>query len=399
MVTHDRYFLDRVVNRIVELDRRQLVSYPGNYTRYLELSHRAPERLAQTEAKRASLLRRELEWLRRRPPARTTKQKARKQRVEELLQTPLRPRRRARHHGPGRPPPGQEGADGARAEQVLRRLRLFSRHRLRPGARRPHRHHRPQWRGQEHVPRHPGRQARSPTAARWTWGETVPSAITTSAAAIWTTAMRVIDYIEGGGAAHPDRRTASGCRGGARCWSGSSFRGPQQRAYIGSLSGGERRRLYLLRTLIHQPNVLLLDEPTNDLDIQTLAVLEEFLDHFAGCVVAVSHDRYFLDRHGRLPGELRGGRQGKSSLPGAVQRYRSLRKVADRGSGQDGHVARPLSRSPAARQPAARGSSLGGSNADWRGWKPASGSWKRRNRPCKRRCLRTGADYVRLQEP
>ncbi len=74
------------------------------------------------------------------------------------------------------------------------------------------------------------------------------------------------------------------------------FPRPQQYAYIGSLSGGERRRLYLLKTLIHQPNVLLLDEPTNDLDIQTLTVLEEFLDHFKGCLVVASHDRYFLDR-------------------------------------------------------------------------------------------------------
>ncbi|MCB9161396.1 MAG: ABC-F family ATP-binding cassette domain-containing protein [Caldilineaceae bacterium] len=74
------------------------------------------------------------------------------------------------------------------------------------------------------------------------------------------------------------------------------FPRPMQYARIGSLSGGERRRLYLLRTLVHQPNVLFLDEPTNDLDIQTLTVLEEFLDHFAGCLVVVSHDRYFLDR-------------------------------------------------------------------------------------------------------
>ena len=74
------------------------------------------------------------------------------------------------------------------------------------------------------------------------------------------------------------------------------FPRPMQWARIGSLSGGERRRLYLLRTLVHRPNVLLLDEPTNDLDIQTLTVLEEFLDHFTGCLLVVSHDRYFLDR-------------------------------------------------------------------------------------------------------
>jgi ATP-binding cassette subfamily F protein uup len=83
-----------------------------------------------------------------------------------------------------------------------------------------------------------------------------------------------------------------------------------QYARIGSLSGGERRRLYLLRTLIHQPNVLLLDEPTNDLDMQTLAVLEEFLDHFAGCLIVISHDRYFLDRTVDFLLEMDGGPAG-----------------------------------------------------------------------------------------
>jgi ATP-binding cassette subfamily F protein uup len=102
------------------------------------------------------------------------------------------------------------------------------------------------------------------------------------------------------------------------------FPRPQQYAYIGTLSGGERRRLYLLYTLIHQPNVLFLDEPTNDLDIQTLTVLEEFLDHFQGCLVVASHDRYFLDRTTDFLVSFEDG-QVSSRYPGPFSVYQQLR--------------------------------------------------------------------------
>ena len=117
------------------------------------------------------------------------------------------------------------------------------------------------------------------------------------------------------------------------------FPRPMQWARIGSLSGGERRRLYLLRTLIHQPNVLFLDEPTNDLDIQTLTVLEEFLDHFAGCLVVVSHDRYFLDRTVDYLVSMEDGRLGPR-LPAPYSTFVRLRDEADRASAQPAAPAR-----------------------------------------------------------
>jgi ATP-binding cassette subfamily F protein uup len=293
MVTHDRYFLDRVVNRIVEIDRRQLVSYPGNYTRYLELRTERHERLAQAEAKRTNLLRRELEWLHRSAAARTTKQKARKQRAEEMLQI--------------RYDSGEERVTLALASRLLGKkvltarglskaydeLQLFSDldFDLAPGDR---------------VgiigPNGAGKSTLldilagklAPDAGTVEWGETVHLAYYDQRSAGLDDAMRVLDYIE---AEAPLIRAADGEKvDAARMLEWLLFPRPQQRALIGSLSGGERRRLYLLRTLIFQPNVILLDEPTNDLDIQTLAVLEDFLDHFKGSLVVVSHDRYFLDR-------------------------------------------------------------------------------------------------------
>jgi ATP-binding cassette subfamily F protein uup len=108
------------------------------------------------------------------------------------------------------------------------------------------------------------------------------------------------------------------------------FPRPQQYAYIGSLSGGERRRLYLLKTLMHQPNVLLLDEPTNDLDIQTLAVLEEFLDHFKGCLAVASHDRYFLDRTVDFLVSFGPGGAVSGRYPAPFSVYQSLREAEEK---------------------------------------------------------------------
>lgn len=293
MVTHDRYFLDRVVNRIVELDRRQLVSYPGNYSRYLEKREVRHERLAANELKRQNLLRRELEWLRRGAQARSTKQKARKQRVAELMQLSydraersvamaLAGRRLGKqvltveglnHSYDGQPVlenvsfylgPGDRvgliGLNGAGKSTFLDILAG----RLRP------------------------------EQGRLQWGETVVLGYYDQKSSGLREDQRVLDFIE---AEAPLVRTDQGERiEAAQMLDWFLFTRPEQQAKIRSLSGGERRRLYLLQALVHQPNVLLLDEPTNDLDIQTLNVLEQFLDHFQGALVVVSHDRYFLDR-------------------------------------------------------------------------------------------------------
>lgn len=293
MVTHDRYFLDRVVNRIVELDRRQLVSYPGNYSRYLELSAARRENLAAVEAKRQNLLRRELEWLRRGAQARSTKQKARQQRVEELqelaydrgdqtVSMALASRRL------GKKVLQASGLSKSFEGQALFRDVDFS---LEPGDR---------------IgvigPNGAGKSTLlnvlsgkiAPDSGTVEWGETVRLGYYDQQSSDLDESQRVIDFIENEA---PLIRTRDGSVISAfQMLEWFLFPRPQQYAYISTLSGGERRRLYMLYTLIHQPNVLLLDEPTNDLDIQTLAVVEEFLDHFQGSLIVVSHDRYFLDR-------------------------------------------------------------------------------------------------------
>jgi len=293
MVTHDRYFLDRVVNRIVELDRRQLVSYPGNYSRYLELSTQRHEQLAGAEAKRQALLRRELEWLRKGVMARGTKQKARKQRIAELQQLSYDRREdQVAMALAGR-------RLGKRVLQARGLSKTFGEHclfqdvdfDLAPGDRIGIIG--PNGAGKSTLLNILAGKAQ-PDRGEVSWGETVQLAYYDQQAAELPEDRRVIEVIE---AEAPLIRTPDGMRvDAARMLEWFLFSRAEQRAMVSSLSGGERRRLYLLRTLLHQPNVILLDEPTNDLDIQTLTVLEGFLDHFQGALIVVSHDRYFLDR-------------------------------------------------------------------------------------------------------
>ena len=293
MVTHDRYFLDRVVNRIIELDRRQLVSYPESYRRYLELRTSRHEQLAKREEDRRRELRRELEWLRRGAKARSTKQKARSQRVAEMstieydsgeqrVALALAGRRL------GKRVLVAEGLTKAwDGRPVLRGVDL----KLGPG---------------ERIgilgPNGAGKSSLldvltghlKPDAGSVSWGETVEIGYFDQRSAGLRDDMKLIDYIE---QEAPLIQAADGERVSAsKMLEWLLFPGPRQHAWIGSLSGGERRRLYLLRTLIHRPNVLILDEPTNDLDIETLGVLEGFLEAFSGSLIVVSHDRYFLDR-------------------------------------------------------------------------------------------------------
>jgi len=293
MVTHDRYFLDRVVNRIVELDRRQLVLYVGTYSQYLEQREERNIRLAETETKRRGLLRRELEWLRRGAMARSTKQKARKQRVEELMEIQA---------DRGENTVAISLAGRRLGGQVLKTQKLEKRYgdamilngvdfQLEPGDR---------------IgimgPNGAGKSTFLDILAGKTtqdggsvqWGDTVRLAYYDQRSADLNDDMRLLEFIEK--EASLIRTKEGELVEAAKMLEWFLFPRNLQRARIGSLSGGERRRLYLLRTLIHQPNVLFLDEPTNDLDIQTLTVLEEFLDYFTGCLIVVSHDRYFLDR-------------------------------------------------------------------------------------------------------
>jgi ATP-binding cassette subfamily F protein uup len=297
LVTHDRYFLDRVANRIIEIDRRELVSYPGNYSHYLESQGERHERLAGAEEKRRQLLKRELAWLHRTPMARGTKQKARIQRIEEMQQIEY-----------------DSGDNQVVIALASRRLgkRVLEAHDLAKSY------------GDLHLfqdvnfdliqgdrigiigPNGAGKSTLldilagdlEPDAGEVKWGETVKVGYYDQQSRALDPAiaknMRVIDFIN---ERTPLIQTDDGRRIEApQMLEWFLFTRPQQQARISSLSGGERRRLYLLSILVTQPNVLLLDEPTNDLDIQTLNVLEQFMDHFKGCLIVVSHDRYFLDR-------------------------------------------------------------------------------------------------------
>jgi ATP-binding cassette subfamily F protein uup len=324
MVTHDRYFLDRVANRIVEIDRRELVSYTGNYTRYLEQHAERHQRLAEAETKRQNLLRRELEWLRRQPMARGTKQKARKERVEELLQIRY-----------------DSGGDRVAIALASRRLGkkalsaqgLAKRYDGRTVLDGLDLHLEPGDRIGIVGPNGAGKSTLldmlagrlTPDRGEVELGDTVQIGYYDQRSADLRDNMRLIEFIENEAAVI---RTKEGERvEAAQMLEWFLFPRPMQYARIGSLSGGERRRLYLLRTLVHQPNVLLLDEPTNDLDIQTLAVVEEFLDHFTGCLVVASHDRYFLDRTVDFLVTLADGRLGPR-YPGPFSTFVRLQEAA-----------------------------------------------------------------------
>lgn len=293
LVTHDRYFLDRVTDRIFEISRGQLYSYEGNYGVFLEKKAEREEQEASSEAKRQNMLRRELAWLRRGARARTTKQKARVQRVEEL-----------KERGPGAQaesldlsvsasrlgkkiieiehlskafggrilisdfsyimlPKDRIGIIGRNGSGKTTLLQLLA-----------------------------GRM--QPDEGRIEIGQTVKLAYYTQESQDMDEQMRVIDYIKEG--AEMIRTQDGQTISAAQMLERFLFPPAAQWNRIGKLSGGERRRLYLLRTLMGEPNVLLLDEPTNDLDVETLTVLEDYLDSFPGVVVTVSHDRYFLDR-------------------------------------------------------------------------------------------------------
>lgn len=323
LVTHDRYFLDRVVNGIVELDRRQLISYPGNYTRYLELSAARHEQLEASEAKRQNLLRRELEWLRRAPKARGSKQKARKQRITELQQIGHDQGTQVSMALAGRRL-GQKVLDARGVGKSFGDIGLFNavdfhlEHGDRIGIIGPNGAGKSTF-----LNILAGRLA--PDTGVIEWGETVHLGYYDQQSSALVDEMRVIDFIE---QEAPVIKTKDGSYMSAfQVLEWFLFPKPQQHAKIGALSGGERRRLYLLYILLHQPNVLLLDEPTNDLDIQTLTVLEEFLDHFQGSLIVVSHDRYFLDRTVDYLVNFENGQVGPR-YPAPYSTYRQLQDEA-----------------------------------------------------------------------
>ena len=306
LITHDRYVFDQVTDRIVEVDRGEARSYSGNYATYLGRKAEQEESAAASEAKLKGVLRRELEWLRRGPKARSTKQKARIQRIEALQEIPKRQLKgqvslASNQRRLGKRAIEAEGlqvwaSDAAQAAGAPALLREFSYD------------FSPEDRVGIIGPNGAGKSTlldliagrRQPHGGRIELGSTVKLAYFD---------QHSHQLLDGTDAAGRERKLIDVVKESASAieLEGSSlsasqllerflFPPAQQHQPVSKLSGGERRRLHLCRLLMEAPNVLLLDEPTNDLDVQTLTVLEDFLEDFRGCVVVVSHDRYFLDR-------------------------------------------------------------------------------------------------------
>ncbi len=295
LITHDRYFLDQVTNGILEIDRADLYTYEGNYSYYLEKKALAEDSAASTQRKHAGVLRRELEWLKRGPKARSTKQKARIDRIRDMQNQEFK-----------------QGQGKVEISTMGRRIgkKVISLNQVSKG-----------YEGRsliqdftyEFSPEDRIGIIGPNGAGKSTLMNIITGRITADSGQveIGTTIhfgyfdqhsddlslnpkQRVIDYLKD--VAELIETADGSVITASQMLERILFAPIQQYAPIEKLSGGEKRRLFLLKVLMAAPNVLILDEPTNDLDVQTLAVLEDYLEDFNGCVIVVSHDRYFLDR-------------------------------------------------------------------------------------------------------
>lgn len=328
MITHDRYFLDSVSNRIVELDKGKLYSYQAGYGGYLELKEERMAMEQASERKRRSILRTELEWIRRGARARSTKQKGRIQRFEELSA-----RKGPEEDGDlemnsltsrlGRTTVEVSHLNKSYGDKVL--LRDFTYIFLK----------------NDRIgiigPNGSGKSTLmkmiaglvQPDSGETVIGQTVRMGYFSQDNEEMDDSLKVIDYIKN---VAEYVKTPDGMVSASQMLEQFLFPSSMQYTLIGKLSGGEKRRLCLLHILMGAPNVLLLDEPTNDLDIRTLTILEDYLDHFQGIVIAVSHDRYFLDRVVRRIFAFEGD--------GAVKQYEGgytdyQAALEERGQGQE----------------------------------------------------------------
>ena len=292
MITHDRYFLDSVTNRIVELDKGKLYSYQGGYEKYLELKAERMEMAEAAERRRQSILRTEIAWMQRGARARSTKQKAHIQRYEALRD----------QDGPQYDGNVQLESIASRLGRTTVELKDICKS---YGDRMLLQDFTYIFLKNDRVgiigPNGSGKSTLMKIIAGWVQpdsgtvqiGQTVKLGYFSQENEAMDESLRVIDYIKN---AAEYVKTKDGSISASQMLERFLFPASVQYTVIGKLSGGEKRRLYLLRILMEAPNVILLDEPTNDLDIQTLVILEDYLDTFPGIVITVSHDRYFLDR-------------------------------------------------------------------------------------------------------
>ncbi len=295
LITHDRYFLDRVTNRILEIDRGDLSPYAGNYAYYLEKKAEAEATDLSSQRKHAGVLRRELEWLKRGPKARSTKQKARIDRIRDMQAETFKAAKgkvdiATAGRRIGKKVIELEGVSKGFNGRTL--IQDFTYH------------FSPEDRIGIIGPNGVGKSTLlnlitgrlQPDTGQVEIGSTIHIGYFDqhSEDVILNPDQRVIDYLKD--VAELITTVDGSVITASQMLERFLFPPNQQYAPIHKLSGGEKRRLFLLRVLMEAPNVLILDEPTNDLDVQTLAVLEDYLEDFNGCVIVVSHDRYFLDR-------------------------------------------------------------------------------------------------------
>ncbi|MGD1900013.1 MAG: ABC-F family ATP-binding cassette domain-containing protein [Phormidesmis sp.] len=297
LITHDRYFLDNVTNRIIEIDRADLYTYAGNYEYYIEKKAEQEASAASSQQKFKGMLRRELAWLRQGPKARSTKQNARIQRIDEMKEKTFKEAQGkveidTAGRRIGKKVIELEGISKSFGERML--IKDFTY----------------EFTASDRIGIIGGNGAGKSTLMNIITGKLEPDAGTVDIGQTIHIGyfnqhseeliearnenQRVMDYLKEEGSFVT---TADGSQiSVSQMLERFLFTSNQQYTPIHKLSGGEKRRLFLLRVLLSAPNVLILDEPTNDLDVQTLTVLEDYLESFTGCVITVSHDRYFLDR-------------------------------------------------------------------------------------------------------
>lgn len=292
MVTHDRYFLDRVATRIVEVDQGKLYSYPGNYSEFVKLKAERQDMALATERKRKSLLRTELEWLGRGARARSTKQKAHIDRIKAMQEIKdIQEEKKV----------VLDSVASRMGNKTIELQNISKSY----GARKLIDDYSYIFLKNDRIgiigPNGCGKTTLlkiingivKPDNGAIEIGQTIRIGYFSQENEYMDASMKVIDYVKEVG---EYVTTSDGKITASQMLERFLFDGAMQWSKIEKLSGGEKRRLYLMRVLMSAPNVLILDEPTNDLDIQTLTILEDYLDHFDGIIITVSHDRYFLDR-------------------------------------------------------------------------------------------------------
>lgn len=293
MVTHDRYFLDRVTNTIVELENSKIHKYKGNYSKYLELKAQRDQDQEKIEFKKQRLYKQELEWIRKGVEARRTKQKARKERFEELEKEIDRTQKENLDIDVAITRLGSKIIEAKNLEMSYGEKLLFSNFNYTINRK-----------DRIGIIGNNGKGKSTllnllsgrikPSKGTIEHGDTIKIGYYTQENLEMDGDLRVIDYIRES-AEYITKKDGSKVSA-SQMLENFLFSSSSQYTYIRKLSGGEKRRLYLLKILMDSPNVLFLDEPTNDLDIETLAILEEYISYFDGPVITVSHDRFFLDK-------------------------------------------------------------------------------------------------------